>query len=79
MTTAPSHGAVGFYHPAVHQSECGQRYSATETECVALVVKVNDDDSLNLCVWRSDGVSFVEWGVPTEDNADDGVAYFAAK
>jgi hypothetical protein len=75
---APRKGDQGFYHP-IRQIECGYHYSPLDTDCVAVVVGVNYDDSLNLVVWTHDGKQFVEHGVPVKENADDGVAYFEAR
>ncbi len=68
-------GSRGLYHPT-QQIKCGNRYSALDSDCVAIVVGVNDDDSVNLAVWTHDGRQFVEYNVPTKENADDGVACF---
>ena len=45
----------------------------------ALIVRVNEDDSLNLKVWGEDGHETTVLGVPTEDNADDGVPFYKWK
>jgi hypothetical protein len=64
---------VGLYFPMCREHKSGSESMA------AMVVGINDDNSLNLTVWNAMTQNRGVLGVPTEDEADDGVHFFRAK
>jgi hypothetical protein len=68
----PKKNDLGFYFPLCAE----QKHHSADGELSAMVVAVNDDDTLNLVVWDECGNVSRQLNVPTEENADDGVHFF---
>ena len=66
----PRKGDLGNYYPMQHGSD---------EWLTALVVWVNDDDSLNLKIWGEKGHETTVLNVPAEDDAGDGVHFYRGK
>jgi hypothetical protein len=63
----------GLYFPMCREGKgCDDGMSAR-------VVGINDDDTLNLTVWNSQGQNRPVLNVPTEQNADDDGVHFFRK
>jgi len=70
----PSRITFGYFHP--ERCHVTGPSVVPDKPCVAMVVGVNDDDSVNLVAWTEFGESFQRLNVPTRANADDGVSFF---